>query len=127
VSKIYSVLGMPLIARFNIGDEVFVSNEKGIEQYGKITGINALIIDDMPYLTYMIFLNDGTYINEYAYHVFVHAQESMYVRGSYVARLDLYDGSVQSSLFSTNYGDTFGTYTNTNTFEDCYTIATDHT
>ena len=102
IAKIYNVKGFTLAARFDVEDSVYVSNGKGIEQYGKVTGINALIIDDMPFLTYMIYLSDETYLNEYAYYVFMNVPESMYIKGSYVARLDAYDGSVQSSMFSTN-------------------------
>lgn len=102
VMKVYVVHNSVLAARFKVGDTVFsISTNKS----GEVIGINAMIIDDKAYLTYMLKLEDDTYDNFAANGIFANEMESAYFGFSYACTLDKFDGTVQNSVYTTgNYG-----------------------
>ncbi len=98
VMNVYVVHNSVLAARFKIGDTVF-----SIKSYqsGEVIGINAMIIDDKAYLTYMLKLEDGTYDNIAAAGLFASMEESKYFNFSYTCAVDEFDGSVQNHVYTT--------------------------
>ena len=102
VMRVHVIKNELLACRFNVGDTVFSISAY---QRGEVIGINAMVIDDKPYLTYMLKLEDGTYDNFAANGIFASMEEYIQLSFSYSSTIDRFDGTMQNYVYSTgNYG-----------------------